>query len=134
MPSPEKASREARRTAKTESQLRERGGKPRRMGDKKKARNGHENGEGSFRDEQVLEGAGIAGFFEAMIESVEGGVEIVQKDETDKGEGEVAAALRESLLESGAVDEARDVIEGGGTEKGLDGFDDKHGAIGARNG
>ena len=102
----------------------------RRGGERIETGAGENGGERRLRDEKVFECAGVAGFFEAAVEGVEGGVEVIEKDETDEREREVAAGLRKSLAEFGAIDEAGDVIKRGGAEQGLRDFHDKWAAIG----
>src|SRR6476646_6778060 len=65
--------------------------------------------QGRLRDEKVFECAGIARFFEAVVEGIQSGVEVIEEDETDEGESEVAAGLRESLAKLGAFDETGSV-------------------------
>src|SRR5437899_10131842 len=84
---------------------------------------GHEDGKGSLRHEEMLEGARVAGFLQAVVKRVHRGVEVVEEDETNQGKGEVAAGLRESLAELGAINEASDVIESGGAEESFNCFD-----------
>src|SRR5579859_1357063 len=91
---------------------------------------GEDGGERGLRDEKVFERAGVARFFEAAIEGVECGVEVIEENETDESESEVAAGLRKRLAKLGAFDEARDVIKGGGAEEGLHDFHDERTAIG----
>ena len=81
----------------------------------------------------MLERAGIASFFKAAVECVEGGVEVVEENEADKCECKVAARLRESVAKFGAVYETRDVIEHRRAEEGLDGFEDDGTAVGLRD-
>src|SRR5262249_23987364 len=72
-------------------------------------------------------------FLKAVVEGVHGGVQIVQEDKADERESEVAAGLRQSLAKLRAVNEARDVVKGGGAEKSFDCLNHKDGAISARN-
>ena len=95
---------------------------------------GEEHRERGLRDENVLESAGVAGLFEAAIESVEGGAEVVEEGKADERKGEVGGAGRQGMLEFGAIDEAGDVIESGGAEESFDGFEEEGGAVGLRDG
>src|SRR3989442_9989464 len=81
----------------------------------------------------MFERAGVPRFFQATIESVQGGVEIIKKNETDERKGKITAALRQGVLQRGRVHETRDVIKHGGAEERFDSFQDEYGAIGARN-
>ena len=87
----------------------------------------------SLRDEQMFERAGVPRFFEAAVERIEGGIQVIEKDKTDESKGEVAATLREHLAKFGAVHEASDVIEHRSAKKGLDDFHNERAAIGLRD-
>lgn len=87
-------------------------------------------GKGSLRDEKMFERAGVAGFFKAAVKGVQRGVEVVEKGKADERESEVAATLRKGVAKFRTVHEARDVIEHGGAEQGLDGLEDDGAAVG----
>ena len=100
-----------------------------RGGERIKSGPGENCGQGCLRDEKVFERAGVARFFEAAVEGIESGVEIIEEDEPDEGESEVSAGLRESLAKLRAFDEACYVIEGSGAEQGLHDFHDEGAAV-----
>src|SRR6266699_3204137 len=102
----------------------------RRGGERIETGAGENGGKGSLCDEKVFKCAGIAGFFEAAVESVERGIEVIEKNEADEREGKVTAGLGKSLAEFGAIDEAGDVIKGGGAEQGLHDFHDEGTTVG----
>ena len=86
-----------------------------------------------MRDEEMFKRARITRLFEAAVERIECGIQIVEKYETNESEGEVAAVLWKSLAQFGAVHEARDVIKHCRAEKCLHDFHKERAAIGFRD-
>src|SRR5579859_180587 len=98
------------------------------------SRAGQHHGQRSLSDKQMFERARVPRFLETAVKSIDGGVEIIQKNETDQREGKVTFVLREGVLKLGAVYEARHIEKHGNAEQRLDSIKQKNSAVGACDG
>src|SRR5215470_11147280 len=78
----------------------------------------------------MLQRAGVAGFFEAAVEGIKSGAQIIEKHEANEAESEVAAALWKRFAKPWTIHETRHVIKHGCPEKSLHDFHDEWAAIG----
>src|SRR5215468_5903427 len=78
----------------------------------------------------MLQRAGVAGFFEAAVEGIKSGAQVIEKHEANEAESEVAAALWKRLAKLRTIHETRHVIKHGRAEKRLCDLHDEWAAIG----
>src|SRR5579859_2291984 len=95
------------------------------------SRAGQHHGQRSLSDKQMFERARVPRFLETAVKSIDGGVEIIQKNETDQREGKVTFVLWKGVLKLRAVYEARHIEKHGNAEQRFDSIKQKNGAVGA---
>src|ERR1700745_2223320 len=79
----------------------------------------------------MLQRAGIARFYQALVKCVHGHSEVIEKDPAHERKREVAAGLRERASQLRTVHKSRRIKKHGGPEQSLNRIDDEWNAIGS---